>query len=156
MNSGPLLARPAGANVLWLAVNYPLHLPDWLVQPEGKFSSVMSSPTSTAWNETSLPAGRAGEGSRIALATSNLKTSAHVGQADMGRSYDDKRMDTRNSQQGPNEPEDPITLQVLFYPITRVHVLKRYLTRMAGAPDPTACPSACGHRLGCVRPAAAN
>ena len=28
----------------------------------------------TAWNETLLPAGQAGEGSRIALATSNLKT----------------------------------------------------------------------------------
>ena len=37
----------------------------------------------TAWNETLLPAGQAGEGSRIGFATSNLKTSAHVGQDGM-------------------------------------------------------------------------
>ena len=38
------------------------------------------------YDETSLPAGQAGEGSRIIWTTCNLKTSAHVGQADMGRS----------------------------------------------------------------------
>ena len=36
--------------------------------------------------ETSLPAGRAGEGSQVVSGSfSNLKTYAHVGQADMGR-----------------------------------------------------------------------
>jgi len=36
--------------------------------------------------ETSLPAGRAGEGSQVVSGSfSNFKTCAHVGQADMGR-----------------------------------------------------------------------
>ena len=38
---GPLLARPAGANVLLLANVFPSHrLPGWLVQPEGKFQAM--------------------------------------------------------------------------------------------------------------------
>jgi hypothetical protein len=39
--NSPLLARPAGANVLPLANVFPRHrLPGWLVQPEGKFPAM--------------------------------------------------------------------------------------------------------------------
>jgi hypothetical protein len=73
--TGPLLARPAGANALLLANVFPRHrLPGWLVQPEGKSLKLGFLPVEPA------------RGVRLRGLLSNLKTVAHVGQAGMGRS----------------------------------------------------------------------
>ena len=88
MDTGPLLARPAGAKALWLAEHCPV-TPPRLACPTGREVLIHDliayvSLLSAAGSETLLPAGQAGEGSRIALATSNLKTSAHVGKPTWG------------------------------------------------------------------------
>ena len=82
-----------------------LHIPGWLAQPEEVFIHDLIAYVSlpgAAGGETSLPAGQAGEGRRITMATSKLKTPAHV--------------PTRGEagSKNPNEPEEPMRTPVPF------------------------------------------